>query len=127
VWGLKISTPNPNPKSKSRLLPLLRLLSDPSGHNVQRKADVTHLAVVLGVLHSREDPVFISYFCGLTHEGTKPEIHVLELLPSSLMGYDTSFNQGFVADSMLRIGFKTVRSRTLNTSWGPMELDIGKK
>jgi len=73
------------------------------------------------------DGVFISYFSGLTHEGTKPEIRVLELLSSALMGYDTSFNQGFVADSMLRVGFTSVRSRTLNTPWGPIDLDIARK
>jgi predicted O-methyltransferase YrrM len=71
--------------------------------------------------------VFVSYFTGLTHERTKPEIRVLEVLPSALMGQDTSFDQGFVADSMLRVGFRSVRSRTLNTPWGPIDLDIGKK
>jgi predicted TPR repeat methyltransferase len=71
--------------------------------------------------------VFVSYFTGLTHERTKPEIRVLELLPLALAGHDTSFDQGFVADSMLRVGFRSVRSRTLNTPWGPLELDIGRK
>jgi len=71
--------------------------------------------------------VFISYFYGLTHERTKPEIGVLSLLSMALAGQDAGFDQGFVADSMLRVGFKSVRSRTLNTSWGPMELDIARK
>jgi ubiquinone/menaquinone biosynthesis C-methylase UbiE len=71
--------------------------------------------------------MFVSYYTGLTHERTKPEIRVLELLPSALTGHDTSFDQGFVADSMLRVGFRSVRSRTLNTPWGPLDLDIGKK
>jgi len=71
--------------------------------------------------------VFVSYFTGLTHERTRPEIRVLELLPAALTGHDTSFDQGFVADSMLRVDFKSVRSRTLNTPWGPLELDIGRK
>jgi len=71
--------------------------------------------------------VFISYFTGLTHERTKPEICVLPLLSMALMGHDTGFDQGFVADSMLRVGFKSVRSRTLTTHWGPMELDIARK
>ena len=35
------------------------------------------------------------------------------------LGLDTGFDQGFVADSMLRVGFKSVRSRTLTTPWGP--------
>jgi len=71
--------------------------------------------------------VFISYFSGLTHERTKPEICVLTLLSMALAGWDTGFDQGYVADSMLRVGFKSVRSRTLNASWGPMELDIARK
>jgi hypothetical protein len=37
------------------------------------------------------------------------------------------FSEEMFADSMLRVGFKSVRSRTLNTSWGPMELDIARK
>ena len=71
--------------------------------------------------------VFISFFVGLTHERTKPEICVLSLLSMAFGGHDTRFDQGFVADSMLRVGFKSVRSRTLNTPLGPMELDIARK
>ena len=71
--------------------------------------------------------VFVSYFYGLTHEGSKPEIFVLSILSMAMAGYDTGFDQGFVADSMLRAGFKSVRSRTLTTPWGPMELDIARK
>jgi hypothetical protein len=37
------------------------------------------------------------------------------------------FDQGFIADSMLRVGFRSVRSRTLEMSMGPMDLDIGRK
>ena len=71
--------------------------------------------------------VFISCFGGLTHEGTKPEICALSLLSMALAGQDTGFDQGFVADSMLRAGFKSVRSRTLTTPLGPMDLDIARK
>ena len=71
--------------------------------------------------------VFISYFYGLTHERTKPEIGVLSLLSMALAGQDAGFDQGFVADSMLRGGFKSIRSRTLTTPLGPMELDIARK
>ena len=35
--------------------------------------------------------------------------------------------QGFIADSMLRVGFRSVRSRTLDTDRGPMDLDVGRK
>ncbi len=72
--------------------------------------------------------VFVSIFpFGQTHERTKPEITVLSLLSMALMGQDTGFDQGFVADSMLRVRFKTIHSRILDTFMGPMELDIARK
>jgi hypothetical protein len=64
---------------------------------------------------------------GLTHERTKPESTVLTLLSTALTGQDIDIDQGYVADSMLRIGFKSVRSRTLNTAFLLMELDIARK
>ncbi len=71
--------------------------------------------------------VFISFSDGLTHERTKPEIMVLAWLSAALTGQDLGFDQGFIADSMLRVGFKSVRSRTVDTPIGPMDLDIGRK
>jgi len=71
--------------------------------------------------------VFVSYFTGLTHEGTKPEIHVLSSLLMALAGHDMGYDQGFVADSMLRAGFRSVRSRTLTTPWGPIDVDVARK
>jgi cyclopropane fatty-acyl-phospholipid synthase-like methyltransferase len=71
--------------------------------------------------------VFISYQDGLTNERTKPEIMVLGWLPAAIMGQDMGLDQGFVADSMLQAGFKSVQSRTLSTGWGPMDMDIGRK
>jgi hypothetical protein len=43
------------------------------------------------------------------------------------MGQDMCFDQGFIADSMLQVGFKSIRSRTLDMPMGPMDLDIGRK
>ena len=71
--------------------------------------------------------VFISFHDGMTHERTKPEVMVLCRIPMALMGTDMGFDQGFIADSMLRAGFKSVRSRTLETPMGSMDLDIGRK
>ena len=71
--------------------------------------------------------VFISFHDGLTHERTRPEIMVLAWLSMALMGQDMGLDQGFIADSMLCVGFKSVRSRTLDTLMGPMNLDIGRK
>ena len=71
--------------------------------------------------------VFISYQDGLTHERTKPGMTALSWLPTALMGQDIGLDQGFIADSMLHVGFKSVRSRMLDMSIGPMDLDIGRK
>ena len=71
--------------------------------------------------------VFISFCEGLTHERTKPDTHVLCMTSMALMGQDMCFDQGEISDSMLRMGFKSVRSRTLETDWGPMDLDIGRR
>jgi SAM-dependent methyltransferase len=71
--------------------------------------------------------VFISSQEGLTHERTKPDHIVLGMMSMSLIGQDMCFDQGEIADAMLRVGFKSVRSRTLDTDWGPMDLDIGRK
>ena len=71
--------------------------------------------------------VFISCAEGLTHERTRPEKHVISMISLSLMGQDMCFDQGEIADSMLRVGFESVRSRTMDTDWGPMDLDIGRR
>lgn len=71
--------------------------------------------------------VFINLSEGLTEERTKPEAMVLIMMPMTMMGRDIALDQGEIADAMLRAGFKSVRSRTLDTCWGPMELDIGRK
>jgi SAM-dependent methyltransferase len=71
--------------------------------------------------------VFISSQDGLTHERTKPGIMVLSWVPTALMGQDIGLDQGFIVDSMLRVGFKSVRSRTLDMPMGPMDLDVGRK
>ena len=72
--------------------------------------------------------VFVSLFpFAQTHEQTKPESIVLSLLSMALMGQEAGVDQGHVADSMLRAGFKSVRSRTLDTFMGPMDLDIARK
>ena len=72
--------------------------------------------------------VFVSlYPFGQTHERTKPESTVLSLLSMALMGQEVGVDQGHVADSMLRVGFKSIRSRTLHTPVYQMDLDIARK
>ena len=71
--------------------------------------------------------VFISFCEGLTNERTKTDFVVLSMMSIALMGQDMCFDQGEIADSMLRVGFKSVRSRTLDAPWGAADLDIGRK
>ena len=71
--------------------------------------------------------VFVSFHGGLTHERTGPDRMLLGMILDELMGWGSMIDQGFIADSMLRARFKSVRSRTLETDWGPMDLDVGRK
>jgi hypothetical protein len=72
--------------------------------------------------------VFVSLFpFALTHERTKPESIVLGLLSTALMGHDLGVDYGDIANSMKRIGFKSIHSQTIETFMGPMELDIARK
>ena len=71
--------------------------------------------------------LFISFHGGLTHERTRPDMMVLGMILDELMGEGRMVDQGFIADSMFRVGFNSVCSRTLNTDWGPMDIDIGRK
>jgi len=71
--------------------------------------------------------VFVSLSDGLTHEGTKPMDMTLGMVPTALMGLDMGLAQGFIAESMLRCGFQSVRSQTVDVIMGPWELDIGRK
>ena len=90
------------------------------------KHDIDH---VLKKIYAALKPggVFMNFNDGLTHERTKPETMVLAWLPAAVMGNDFGLDQGFIADSMHRVGFKSVRSRALDTPMGPMDLDIARK
>ncbi len=72
--------------------------------------------------------IFVSLFpFAHTHERTKPEPVILSLLSMALMGHEAGTEQGYVADSIKRAGFKSVHSRSLDTLLGPMDLDIARK
>jgi predicted O-methyltransferase YrrM len=64
---------------------------------------------------------------GLTHEMTKPEMMVLGWLPAALKGWDMALEQGFIADSMLRVGFKSVRGTTLDFPMGAMDMEVARR
>lgn len=71
--------------------------------------------------------VFACFQDGLTHQGTQPREMVLGNFLAGLRGSMTSFLQGEIVQAMLEAGFTPVRSRTLDTSCGPMDLDLGVK
>jgi SAM-dependent methyltransferase len=70
---------------------------------------------------------FISLHDGMTCEQTQPAM-ILEWLGGLLSTVqDFRFEQGELADAMLACGFRSVRSRTLQTPVGQMDLDIARK
>jgi predicted TPR repeat methyltransferase len=84
---------------------------------------------LMAKIHASLNPagVFVSYHEGLTHERTEPAEHVVGRIALSFKDQDMSFDQGHIAQAMLDAGFRSVRSRTIETSNGPIDLDIARK
>lgn len=70
---------------------------------------------------------FVSFQDGMTHEHTKPDTMLGHLADQLATGIDFSLDQGAVAESALRCGFRWVRSRTIETPMGAMDMDIAQK
>ena len=70
---------------------------------------------------------FVSFQDGMIREQTKPDTMLGAVIPSMMMDMDYCFDQGQIADAAVRSGFEWVRSRTLLTPIGEMDLDIGRK
>jgi predicted O-methyltransferase YrrM len=70
---------------------------------------------------------FASFQDGMTHEHTKPEIMLGHLAGAMQSNVNFSLDQGFLAEAMIRCGFQSVRSRTIETPMGAMDLDIARK
>ncbi len=86
-------------------------------------------SLIINKIHNALNPkgVFVSFHDGLTGERTRPELMVLTRMSASLAGQNFGFDKGVIADSMLKAGFKSVRSFALDTPLGPIDLDIGRK
>ncbi len=80
-------------------------------------------------IHSALNPggVFVAFQDGLTDEGTRPDVMLGHLGEAMRVGKDLFFEQGEIAGSMLRCGFRSVRSRTVSTPMGSMDLDVARK
>ena len=71
--------------------------------------------------------VFACFQDGLTHQGTQPKEMLFSAFTAHLRDEMTAFHQGEIAQTMLDAGFNKVRSRTLETAAGPMDLDVAFK
>ena len=71
--------------------------------------------------------IFAAFQDGLTHERTRPATVLGHLADTLSSGRDVFFDQGEIAEAMLRCGFRSIRSRTVETPAGAMDLDIARK
>ncbi|KIX13119.1 type 12 methyltransferase [Dethiosulfatarculus sandiegensis] len=70
---------------------------------------------------------FVSFQDGMTEEQTKPDTMLGAVIPSMMMGHDYCFPQGMIAETAISCGFQKVRSKTLKTPIGEMDIDICQK
>ncbi|WP_319522447.1 methyltransferase [uncultured Desulfosarcina sp.] len=87
------------------------------------------LDTLIGKVHDALNPggVFIAFQDGMTHERTQPDTMLGHLGDALRSVQDFSFDQGEIAASMLRCGFRSVQSQTIHTPMGAMDLDIARK
>ena len=91
-------------------------------HSIDRLADI------FAKIHASLEPggVFASLADGMTHERTQPDV-MLGHAPLTFTAGDSRFDQGFIAEAMLRAGFRSVRSTTVHSFAGDMDLDVARK
>ncbi len=90
----------------------------------------SNLDLVMGKIHEALNPggVFINISEGLTRESTGPEFSVLCSLACSMHNRPLkAFDQGVIAGEMIKAGFQSVRSQSLETGWGAADMDIARK
>jgi predicted TPR repeat methyltransferase len=71
--------------------------------------------------------VFIAFQDGMTDERTQPDMMLGHLGDTLRSVHDFSFDQEEIAASILRCGFRSVQSRTIDTPTGAMDLDVARK
>jgi SAM-dependent methyltransferase len=73
--------------------------------------------------------VYISFAEGLTHERTRPTALINGMLAVSLRSGYTMYDEGEIAEAMLRAGFRSVHSRAAEgpQHYGPAVIDIARK
>ncbi|KIX11949.1 class I SAM-dependent methyltransferase [Dethiosulfatarculus sandiegensis] len=87
------------------------------------------LTDLLKKIHASLKPkgILAALNAGLTEEGCAPREIVLTMLPWRLAERSNCLDQGEIADAAFLAGFRSVRSMTIKTPGGPMELDIARK
>lgn len=71
--------------------------------------------------------VFVSLHDGIYNEGTAPEYHILNMMSSSLSGFNCGIEKGLITASMKKAGFEQVFSESVMLDVGPFDLDIAVK
>jgi SAM-dependent methyltransferase len=70
---------------------------------------------------------FVSFHDGMIHERTRPDTMLGAVVPAMMSGADYCFQQGMIAETAIDCGFRSVRSRTVSTSAGDIDIDIARK
>ncbi|MEM0911279.1 MAG: class I SAM-dependent methyltransferase [Pseudomonadota bacterium] len=68
---------------------------------------------------------FVSIHEGLFNDRTQPARHVVGRFIPALNGNDVSFSQCEIVKTMADVGFIKIEHQSINTPFGPMDLDIG--
>ncbi len=71
--------------------------------------------------------ICISIHDQLSPDGTGPAFSVRRYLPMALAGNDFYLEAASIAQAMTQAGFQSVVSRTIESPFGPMQLDIASK
>lgn len=90
-----------------------------------------NLDPIVRKIHAALNPggVYVSFAEGLTHERTQPAELINAALGKILVARDTMFDQGEIAQAMLRVGFRSVHTCPAEgpNRHGPAFLDIARK
>ncbi len=89
-----------------------------------------NLTSVMKKIYNALNPggVFVNLSEGLIREGTHPKMTVLCTMKWAMQNHPLKpFHQGVVAETMLDVGYKSVRSQTIAAGWGEADLDIARK
>ena len=84
---------------------------------------------IISKIHDALNPggLFISLHNEISHERTKPGDHICDFLLYELSGMDLIFSKGTIAEAIMGCGFKSVRSFTIESDLGALDVDVARK